>query len=278
MNLSEVMADIERRAAERNAEREGDYYKDGLLMCGRCRTPKQTRINLMGIEKTVFCICRCGQEEERREAERIKAEDEALQKKRLREDLGEMANCTFDRDDGKNDYLTGIAKRYVEHFTEVLEDGKGLLLFGNCGTGKTYIAACICNALIDRGYTCAMTSFVRVTNDLFGMSSGRNDYIDRLMSNDLLVIDDLAAERETDYMNEIVTSVIDARCKTKKPLIVTTNLTAEQLKRTGDIRKQRIYSRLFEMCIPIEVKGEDRRRNTLISDYNRFSEILGLRR
>ena len=77
-------------------------------------------------------------------------------------------------------------------------------------------------------------------------------------------------------MDEIVQSIIDSRYRSGKPLIVTTNLTAQELKNPLDIRKQRVYSRLFEMCIPIEVKGKDRRKEKLKSSYDELAGLLGL--
>lgn len=156
------------------------------------------------------------------------------------------------------------------------ERGKGLLFFGTVGTGKTFHAACIANALIDKGYPCLVTNFARLVNTLQGMYEGKQQYIDSLNKFDLLVLDDLAAERDTDYMNEIVQNIVDSRYRAGLPTIVTTNLTADELKNPADIRKARTYSRLLEMTFPVEVKGADRRKAKLASDYNEFSDLLGL--
>ena len=108
------------------------------------------------------------------------------------------------------------------------------------------------------------------------MHEGKQEYMDSLDKFDLIVIDDLASERDTEYMGEMVQSIIDARYRAGKPLIVTTNLTSAELKRPSDIRKERIYSRLFEMCIPVEVIGKDRRKEKLKRDYVEFGDVLGL--
>ena len=75
-------------------------------------------------------------------------------------------------------------------------------------------------------------------------------------------------------MNEIVTNIIDNRLRIRKPLIITTNLTKEALLYTDDLSKQRVYSRLLEMCHPYEVKGSDRRKKHLKSDYSSIEKIL----
>lgn len=262
---------------------DGDYIdSEGLLCCGKCHTRKETIIVLAnGKQLKPRCVCKCEQERMQEEEDDRKAKELAEKVKELRK-MGfpdaEMSRFTFENDDRSNEYISDVAKRYADNFTTMYSKHKGLLLFGTVGTGKTYIAACIANALIDRGYTCLVTNFARLTNTINGMYDGKQEYIDGLDRFSLLVIDDLASERDTEYMNEIVTNIIDARYRSGKPMIVTTNLTSEELKNPRDVRKQRIYSRLMEMCIPLEVKGTDRRKKKLIDEKNEFDELLGLRR
>lgn len=262
---------------------DGDYIdSEGLLCCGKCHTRKETIIVLAnGKQLKPRCVCKCEQERMQEEEDNRKAKELAEKVKELRK-MGfpdaEMSRFTFENDDRSNEYISDVAKRYADNFTTMYSKHKGLLLFGTVGTGKTYIAACIANALIDRGYTCLVTNFARLTNTINGMYDGKQEYIDGLDRFSLLVIDDLASERDTEYMNEIVTNIIDARYRSGKPMIVTTNLTSEELKNPRDVRKQRIYSRLMEMCIPLEVKGTDRRKKKLIDEKNEFDELLGLRR
>ena len=229
---------------------DGDYIdSEGLLCCGKCHTRKETIIVLAnGKQLKPRCVCKCEQERMQEEEDNRKAKELADKVKELRK-MGfpdaEMSRFTFENDDRSNEYISDVAKRYADNFTTMYSKHKGLLLFGTVGTGKTYIAACIANALIDRGYTCLVTNFARLTNTINGMYDGKQEYIDGLDRFSLLVIDDLASERDTEYMNEIVTNIIDARYRSGKPMIVTTNLTSEELKNPRDVRKQRIYSRLM---------------------------------
>lgn len=87
---------------------------------------------------------------------------------------------------------------------------------------------------------------------------------------------DLGAERETEYMGEVVHNIIDNRYRAKLPLIITTNLTPDNLKNPTDIRKQRIYSRLLEMCIPVLVPGKDRRLQNNKENIDYMKSILGI--
>lgn len=279
--FDEIINNIAGNAERANAVEQGDYISDdGLLYCGKCNTPKQCRVDWIdGTERIVYCVCKCRQEQI--EAERIEQlrREKMLHIQRLRR-LGfpdaEMQGWTFDKDDGKNEEITKVAKNYVENFAEMKKRGKGLLLFGEVGTGKSFAAACIANALIDKGDACLVTNFSRLVNTIQSRFDDRQEYIDSLNRFDLLVIDDLASERDTEYMSEIVYTIIDSRYRAGLPLIITTNLTSEELKHPAEIRKQRIYSRLFEMCVPIEVQGFDRRKKKLIDEYDELGNLLGL--
>ena len=279
MDFESVINGVEQAAADRIKPEQGDYIVDGLLFCGKCQTPKQVRVTFFGHERTPYCLCKCAAEQrEREEKERKRREHELrIQEKRK---AGfpdkDLINCTFANDDHANEKISNVAQRYAANFDSMLKDGKGLLLFGGVGTGKTFTAACIANALIDKGYDCLVTNFARLINTISGMYAGKQEYIDSLNAFDLLIIDDLAAERDTEYMNEIVYNIVDSRYRAGLPMIITTNLTADELKNPVDVRKQRVYSRLLEICIPIEVTGEDRRRTRLKRDFSEYKNILGL--
>lgn len=258
---------------------EGDYEKNGLLYCGKCNTPKQTIIKLGDTQIKPYCMCECAiaQKEQEDKRDRITAIKQQIARNRaVGFSEAELQNFTFAADDKANPKVSEIAQKYVQNFKKFRQEGKGLMLYGGTGTGKTFIAACITNALLDRGYKCLMTNFPRVINTISGMYEGKQQYIDDLNNYQLLVIDDLAIERQTEYTAEIVQNVIDSRYLSGKPLIVTTNLTYKEFLNPVDIRKQRLYSRLKQMCLPIEVKGEDRREQKLSANFAEMSSLLGL--
>lgn len=260
---------------------EGDYLgEDGLMYCSKCNTKKQTRINLLGQEKVVSCVCHCmaaeynrqRAEEERQEYERRIAQyrksagfsDEAMEK------------WNFANDDMTNPKITQIMQKYVEEFPKLRQDGIGLLLWGGVGTGKTYAAACIVNALIDKGYPCMITSFARIANILQGMREGKQEYLDKLNQFPLIVFDDLGAERKSEYMQEQVFSIIDNRYRMNLPFIVTTNMSIAELKNMADIGHTRIYDRILEKCHPVEMNGASRRRKAVRDRYYELNKLLGI--
>lgn len=274
-----IIMEANERAKAAAGSDPSDYMgTDGLLYCGRCNTPKQCRHTAFSKEYVLYVMCQC-----RKDAERAA---EATQKRREELDRiaelraagfpdAEMRHWTFDADDRANAGLSTVASRYVQNWQTMRDAGKGLILFGAVGTGKTFAAACIANALIDAGYAVLMTNFTRLTNALQS-AQDKQRVLDDVARYDLLIIDDLAAERDTEYMGEMVQSIIDARYRSKRPLIVTTNLSAAELKNPQDIRRQRIYSRLLEMCIPYEVNGADRRRQIFRRDYGTYEKMLGI--
>lgn len=278
-NLIETMT---QEASRDSHYEEGDYLnEDGLLMCGKCHTPKQCRFTATwdGKEKKPSILCDCARERRDAEAQARQTQNLRIEVNRLRK-LGfpdsEMADWTFAHDDGTDPKTTSIAHKYVDNFPEMKKRGKGLLLYGPVGTGKTHAAACIANELISQGRPCLVTNFARITNTLQGMFDGKQRYLDAFNRLDLLVIDDLAAERDTSYMNEMIFNIIDARYRSGKPLIVTSNLTQTELTAPCSVDKKRIYSRLLEMCVPIEVKGNDRREKKLRDDSADMARLLGL--
>lgn len=275
-----IIEGLAQRTAQISKAEDGDYIADdGLLYCGKCHTKKQCKVTMLGRERILPCICKCRKDEieaEEAEAQLRKHKKKIAEMRRTGFPDKEMQDWNFGRDDGANEKITNISMNYVNNFSKMLDKGKGLLFYGNVGTGKTFYAACIANALIDKGYPCMMTNFSRLVNTISGMYEGKQNYIDSLNDFSLLVIDDLAAERDTEYMNEIVQTIIDSRYRAGLPTIITTNLTAEEIKNPADIRKQRTYSRLLEMCLPVEVKGSDRRRAKLVNDYAELNDLLGL--
>ena len=280
MEANNVLSSVAERAAQQYAEQPGDYRDaNGLLMCGKCHTPKQVRQPFLGNVKVLACACKCVVANNRREADAKRKRDRMQYLDSMRRTGfpdAEMRKWVFRNDDGGNATLMSIARKYVANFDAMRSNGTGLLLYGNVGCGKSFAAACIANALIDNGTPCLMTNFSRIINRLQESFAGRQKYIDNLSRFDLLVIDDMAAERNTEYVWEQVMTIIDARYRSGLPVVVTTNLTIGELADPADIRRQRVYSRLKEMCVPIEVAGADRRTRKMERNIMSAKSLLGL--
>lgn len=184
-----------------------------------------------------------------------------------------MQHWTFANDHGKNPQMQ-LAQRYVAHWPEMREKNVGLLLWGGVGTGKSFMAGCIANALMEQEVAVCMTNFARIMNELNNAFSGRNEVVDRLCGYPLLVIDDFGVERGTEYALEQIYNIIDSRYRSRKPLIVTTNLTLTELKNPQDTAHARIYDRLLELCTPIACTGPSMRKDIGQAKLNLLKTLL----
>lgn len=256
----------------------GDYTgEDGLLYCGKCRTPKQFRMDTPPMEgRLLLHPCRCEQERLDREA----AEQEARRHRQAVDELKRrgftdpaMRAWTFTNDNGKCQQMKH-AHFYVENWPTMQEENIGYLLWGGVGTGKSYFAGCIANALMEQEIAVRMTNFALILNDLTASFEGRNDYIARLCRAPLLILDDFGMERGTEYGLEQVYNVIDSRYRSRRPLIVTTNIPLHDLQHPQDTAHARIYDRLLEMCAPIRFSGENFRKATAQDKLARLKNLM----
>ena len=279
MDFVKTLSDISDNSNIKQAD--GDYEgENGLLYCGKCNSPKQCEIRLNGRVLRPYCLCEC-------EAKAVKLQEDSEKAENLKEEIErtrksgfpdpELMQWTFAIDDRANEKASDISLRYCTHFLSMKEKGKGILYLGNCGTGKTFLAACIANELINQGFSVLMTNFSRLVNIIFGLKEGKQNYIDSLNSYDLLIIDDLGVERQSEYVAEIVQNIVDSRYRAGLPLIITTNLTPKDFSaESSDIAKSRLYSRISEMCLPVVVSGVDRRKKNSAACDSELKKLLGL--
>lgn len=267
--------------------------KDGLLHCTVCgeTTERVIEFPLMDIKGStkrmkVHCMCRCERDEKEAYDKRMKFEEEQRRIDNLRSlslmdvKLRSVRFSNYQVNDD-NRRVFGIAKRYVENFDEMFSKNQGILFWGDVGTGKSYTAAAIANELIDRRHSAIMTSFIKLLNEMMRFGSDDKDkklsaadYIQNLNQAKLLVIDDLGAERGTDFALEKVYDIIDSRYRSGKPIVLTTNLEISHMKNCDDIRYNRIYDRIFEMCYPVKVEGLSWRKKDAATRFADTRRIL----
>lgn len=279
MNSMEGLLDMVAANADAQAETDSEYLaEDGLLHCKVCGGKRQTIITppFEGAQpRTVRCWCGCptAQDIAKEREKQIKLEQHRSVCFR---GVEEMSGCTFDRDDGKGDpQLVQAARLYAEQFPQHLRDGMGLLYYGGVGTGKTFLAGCIANAVLNQGYKVRMTNFATVADEMWAVED-KAAYIADLAKYPLLILDDLGVERKSEYMQEMVYKIVNARYVAGNPVIVTTNLTPDELTKTADMGYQRTYDRLLEKCLPINVDGRSRRRAAAAQTWNDMRRQLGI--
>ena len=258
---------------------EGDFIIDGVLYCAHCHTRKQFVRNWNGKTYRFPVPCQCQKAAlQRQDAKETRRK--ALEKARRYRELGfddeALKKCTFERDDGACPQYTDIMKRYVEHFAECRRKGQGLLLYGACGSGKTYAAAQIANALIDQGIPCLVSNFNRLFDKLTAPRSQRTMEVEDLNKFELLVLDDLAAEADNKYIESMIFQIVDTRYRAVLPMIITTNLCRQDLLNPQTVAKKRVYDRILERCCPIEMTGTNRRAKAMQNNMLDMKKLLGI--
>ena len=153
-------------------------------------------------------------------------------------------------------------RRFVDDIEENLDAGRGLWFMGDVGTGKTTLAMLVSKAALDAGRSVAIYSLPRLLAEIrktFDEESERSylEMMDRLTGVDLLHVDDLGAERTSEWVLEQLYAIVNARYEDQRAVVVTTNLQPD------DLREQitpRTVSRLVEICgDPLPLYGRDRR-------------------
>ncbi len=152
------------------------------------------------------------------------------------------------------------ADEFADKFPEV---GKGLLLIGPVGTGKTHLAAAITKTLIDKLYTVYFGNITdimsRIKNTYAKDAEIDESEIIRMMTErvDLLVIDDLGKEDETPNTMRVLYQIINKLYENEKPVVITTNFNSSVLARKLGERGPAIVSRITGMCEPVSLTGKD---------------------
>lgn len=258
---------------------------DGLHHCKKCGKRVERYVEFPKMDgsgqrekRLVGVMCECRIMEENKKSRELNHMDtmariDKLKKLSLIDSRLKNAGFGSYRVCQENKRQFQIARQYVEKFPEMAKKHQGLLFHGDVGTGKSYTAAAIANELLDRQYSVVMTSFIKLLADAGSMKE-KEDHFNAMNSAELLIIDDLGAERGTDYALEQVYNFVDTRYRTGRPLILTTNLSLSDMKLETDIRYNRIYDRIFEMCYPVKFAGISWRKRSAASRYDDVRAML----
>jgi len=156
--------------------------------------------------------------------------------------------------------IVTATRRFAAGIDRQLDAGRGLWFMGSVGTGKTTLAMLVSKAASDAGHSVAIYSLPRLLNEIRDTHRAERSHVallDRLTAVDLLHIDDVGAERSTDWVLEELYSIVNARYEDQRSIVITTNILdrdalCEQI-------SARTVSRLTEMCDELPLLGHDHR-------------------
>ena len=270
----DVFKAIAINAVKLNPPEEGDYFdENGNLICGKCHTPRSERKEFFGEIMDLSIPCKC-----RQEAELLERHKEKVRNLHKRSGIPiKFEKASFDTlmPDPENSRSVKIVKRYAETFPERFKKNEGLLIYGSVGSGKTHIAVCAANEIIEKEYSVLFVSMPEYLQGKKSFELQEEELLDRVKHVSLLIIDDLGAERNTGFAQEFVYAVINARVNSGKPMIVTTNLEFEEMIDSSDIQYRRIYNRVFESCsFPVSFTGKSKRLLIAEQKYDSIERIF----
>lgn len=263
-----------------------DYY------CPICKKLVPKKIVLMlGLEKTVQPSCSCevrAFEKEIAEAEERKAASE-IERKFSLSSLGDrFKESTFDRFTGRSgsEKAVGVVRKYAKMFDR--QESTSLLIWGEPGNGKSHLAAAICQDIKSRGFIPVFQSvpelLARIRNTFNRQSKeSEQEIMNAVLKCDLLVLDDIGAEKISDWVLESMFRIIDGRYRNKKPTLFTTNFTPTELlfrfmpdkdRATSEqeVAARRIHDRILEVSIIVENKATSYRREVARERARRLLE------
>jgi DNA replication protein DnaC len=156
--------------------------------------------------------------------------------------------------------VVAATRRFADTIDEKLDAGRGLWFMGPVGTGKTTLAMLVSKAALRAGRSVAIYSLPRLLNEIRDTHRAERSHVellDRLTVVDLLHIDDVGAERTTDWVLEELYSIVNGRYEDQRSIVITTNIK-DRDELCGQIT-ERTVSRLTEMCEELPLDGHDRR-------------------
>ena len=287
MDMSNTLAGIGEAvlAARKRAGVEEITAADGMTYCKKCGESLMLPLHFsgaiaekLGSVRMVPRNCECMRimfaEQDAAEA-KAKQEHEIRERKINGLKSEKYRKSTFDKDDGRNPKIRRMCERYVKKRGDMIDGNYGLAFLGSNGSGKTFWASCIANALIEAGATVLMTTLTKLIQEMNAdYGEWREVLMRKVKAVDFLILDDYGAERGTEFSLEQAFEIIDTRYNAGKPLIITANLTEDTLRNPPSMNYARSYSRIVELC-PAIIKVEGERREEIAAEKRKaLAEIL----
>lgn len=250
------------------------------VICEHCGTlVPPLEIDVLGKKRIVQPVCKCVTERQAAEQKRFENYQREKDVKRLFaiSDVGnryQQATFTNFLNRSGTENALKLAKHYASRFNK--DNPNALLFFGEPGNGKTHLAAAVYNALVTQGHVIVFVSMTDLLNKIkstFNKAAKetQDDILKALAVCDLLIIDDIGAEKISDWVEETVYRILDTRYRCNRPVVATSNLTTDEICiKLGS----RIHDRLLEMCQPVYNSATSYRKELAQQRTKRISELI----
>lgn len=268
-----------------------EFERDGTIFCIKCKTPRTCEIEFEGEMRVVRTKCKCQKEKEEQETRQklIEERKRIFREKQKLSMIGEKyLNARFEtaKITPNNEQAYKSAKAYTKQAQVVKQNNIGLYIYGDNSSGKTYLTACMCNDLVEQGFTCVFTSIPKLLAEI-----GRNvregglsqaEVIDNLARKTFVFIDDLGKEflgDKSDYnyskAEKLLLEVLNARYNNGLPTIFTSNYSLNEFIEKFNLDKA-IIERLNEMATRIIKLEGDNFRELALAEKNKIAKQLGI--
>lgn len=270
--------------------KEDEYEIEGLPYCSKCNTPRFVKLrNNDGSDFITRCLCKCQAEE--RDANLLEKEQQKLKDNfRERQKISMMGekylDARFDtavRTDS-NQKIYSSCENYVKNASQVLTNNIGIYIYGNNSSGKTYLTACMCNALVEKGYTCVFTSMPKIISEIQksynnNAALSQAEVVEMLSRKQFLFIDDLGKEfigqNKSAFAEKVLLEVLNTRYNNGLPTIFSSNFSLTDFIEKLDVDKA-ISERVNEMSTRVFRLEGDNFRNEALKDKTKIAKSLGI--
>ena len=240
---------------------------DGLRHCKVCGEVRQT----VCMGQVVGCACSCKQKEiAERDAKEKQLKDKLYIRELKRVSLigTKFKDVSFENTEtdhsAKFKEVYNRCIKYCQIADTALKQGIGIYLYGDKGTGKSRLTACIANSLLEQGHSTLYTNFDEISKYIRNSYSNHSmdselEFLQKLDDVEFLILDDFGTEKVAKgnqdlWLQEKVFGVINRRYNYKKPVIITSNYSLRQLIDDRGVADKTV-DRIAEMCEVIKLEG-----------------------
>ena len=204
-----------------------------------------------------------------------------LEKRRKAMERDHMIEWDFEHDNGENPKALEVAKKFVDEFPTLRQNGTGLFIFGSAGSGKSFMAAEIVNALTDLGHKCYLTTLLGLCNELENRTGEmRARFLERLFCLELLVLEDFGMQADTPLNRQRLLYIVRTCQQLRILLIFTTAYSLETLMKTGgggeNKKPPELMTNIRRCTLDFTMQMPPTRRNRMLQQRRQSKRMLNV--